>query len=131
MVVPDVLHVIVSVVHGLAAVEAVVTHVAVAGPMTHRAVTSLLAAVLLLPSLGIREQPVEVHTEELNGVTAGALLGHDCRLQLRGNIRIIGQEGGIVPTEVVGVVHRCALALLTSLGGDQNHTEGGTGTVNR
>ena len=128
--VPYILDVVVGIVHGLVAVEVVVAHGVHALVGGHGAV-ALLAAILLLPGLGIGQQLVEVHTEELNRATAGAGLRLEGCLELGGHVGVVGQISSLVPSEVVAVVHSHTVALLALLGGDENHTEGCTGTVDR
>ena len=73
---------------------------------------------------------VQIHTEEfrlqthaLVHVVEGAHLG--------GYVGIVGQGGCLAPSEVVVVLHLHVILDVGGLGGDQDHTEGCTRTVDR
>ena len=65
--------------------DGVVANVVVVYILAHFAV-SLLAAVLLLPLLGQRQQLVEIHAEEFNLVVVGIGLAFQCSSELRWHV---------------------------------------------
>ena len=69
--------------------DSVVANVVVVYILAHFAV-SLLAAVLLLPLLGQRQQLVEIHAEEFNLVVVGIGLALQCSPELRWHVGEFG-----------------------------------------
>ena len=124
----DILDIVVGIVVGRTVNHSIVAHIAVALVGTSLAVTNL-ATVLLFPLLSVGQQLVEVHTEEFHFVLVGIGLTFEGHLQLRRNIGIIGNVGGLVPSKVIAVIDGHLIGRLGALGLNQDDTEGSTRTI--
>ena len=98
----------------------------------HLAISSLGVAMLFNPVVDtcLELFTVHVHTKELGGITL-AVVVVDKGLYLSGHVRIVGQCGCLAPREVVLVRNLDVVLNMTSLSGDQYHTECGASTINR
>ena len=98
----------------------------------HFAVTALSVAMLLDPVVhtGLELFAVEIHTKQFTSITLAAV-SVDEGLNLSRNVRIFWSAGCLAPSKVVLVRNLHMVLLLTSLGGNQNHTESSASTIDR
>ena len=128
VVVPNALNVIVGIIERAVGREIIVSHVVHALVRLHDGI-AFLALVLFLPSLGIRQQLVEIHTEELRRGLTRAIRCDKAGAQLVWHRREVGKVCRLVPAKLHVVFHPHLLSLLTALCGDKYHAERGTRAI--
>ncbi len=109
-------------------VDLVVADAGVGGPGNHFAIAGAFATMLFFPLLGQRHHHEGIHTEQTK-LAVRSEVGFGQGIQLVVYRRIFGKRCCLAPCEVVGVLHGNAVLGSGGLGGDKDHTEGCTCTV--
>ena len=109
-------------------IHLVVTDAGIGGPGYHFAIAGAFATVLFFPLLSKRHHHEGIHTEQTKfAVGCEVSLGQGVDLIVYR--RIFGKSCCLAPCKVVGVLHGNAVLGSGGLGGDEDHTEGCTCTV--